>query len=763
MSDIVVTQAGAAKEANLPLTDAVERVDGSYRFAIHRRIAGTVHAAVVRSIAPHGRMKRIDATAACDTAGVIGVVTGVEAYELLGSRIYHGEQRADQPVLAFDVVRYVGEPIAIVVAETRAIADAAAKLVDVDFDELPYVTNEVVARAPDAPQVHEEWPENDCGSATLVHGGDVDVALAASAHVHTATYTSPTANHAPLEPHVATGVWLDEQHLEIWSGTQAAWQVKRRLATMFDLPEQNVRVRVDNLGGGFGGKLDMKTEGMVALASWFVRRPVRLELRRDEMFVTSAKHAATVKVSTGCDAYGKLLARRVDVTYNAGAYAVSTPRAIITGLVRAPGPYLIPNVYVQVRGIYTNTVPTGPFRGAMTGQICFAGESAIDELATMAGIDSVEFRRRNVIRPGEEYATGEAMSDVKFSEIVEDLAAGVGWHGPLAPCPPGIARGRGVGLVIKSTRTPSRSEASVMVDACGSIEVWCSAAEMGQGAHRALSMMAARRLDVASDRVKMALVDTHYGGFDAPTSSARTTLMTGLAVERAADDVRDQLSEMARAHWGLPASNVTHCDGVVGVIGGSDELTYAELVQLSGRRELIGIGLMDTPDGYGDLDPDTGQGMHTVSWHQGGVAVEVEVDTETGRVRVVGAHSNSYAGRIIDPMGVKKQLEGGLIFGIGQALMEEVIFEDGELTNSNLADYQLPSILDAPARMSSTGIPSDDAHGHPHGLGENAVPPVAPAIANAIFAATGARIRELPLTAERVLRAISAARGKQKQ
>lgn len=759
MPETTMTHPGTAKEASSPLTDAGERVSGSYRFAIHRRLVGTAHAAVVRSTMPHGLIKGIDTGAAGNTAGVICVITGAEAHQLLGPRLYHGERRLDQPVLAFGKVRYVGEPIAIVVAETRAIAQAVAKLIDVEFEELPFVTNEMDARAPNAPQVHEKWPGNDCGFATLIHGGDVDAALAESAYVHTATYTSPTANHAPLEPHVATGVWLGDQHLEIWSGTQAAWQVKRRLATMFDLPEENVRVRVDSLGGGFGGKLDVKLEGMVALASWFARRPVRLELLRDEMFVTSAKHAATVTVSTGCDADGRLLARRIDVTYNAGAYAVSTPRAIITGMVRAPGPYLIPHVYVQVRGVYTHTVPTGPFRGAMTGQICFAGESGIDELAAMAGIDPVDFRRRNVIRAGGEYATGEVMSDVKFPEIVADLAAAVSRGEPPEPSPPGLVRGRGIALVMKSTRTPSRSEASVMVDADGTIEVWCSAVEMGQGAHRALSRMAANRLNMAPERITMAFVDTDYGESDAPTSSARTTLMTGLAIERAADAVRAKLSELAAARWGLRASDVVHSDGAISPAAGGGLVRYAEIVKLSGRRELIGVGVMDTPPGYGDLDPETGQGMHTVSWHQGGVAVEVEVDTETGRVRVVRAHGNSYAGRIVDPIGVKKQLEGGLIFGIGQALMEEVLFEQGELTNTNLSDYQLPSITDAPALISSTAIPSDDPDGHPHGLGENTVPPVAPAIANAIYAATGARIRELPLTAERVLRAIKSVGG----
>jgi CO/xanthine dehydrogenase Mo-binding subunit len=753
--DLMITRPGQVKQTVIAAQDDADRVTGALRFAIHRRLAGSTHVCAVRSSVAHGTILEIDASEALTLPGVLAVVTGADAMDLLGERLFHGERRQDQPVIAVDKVRYVGEPVALVIAETRAAAELGAKRVEVDIDELPFVTNQDEAAVPGAPQLHDDWPGNDCGTAQLIHGEDAEEALERAAFVHTATYTSPTANHAALEPHVASAVWLADGTLEVWSGTQAAWQVRRRLAGIFDIPEDHVRVRVDNLGGAFGGKLDLRLEGMVALASKIVGRPVRMELTRDEAFHSSAKHAATVTVSTGCDENGVLVARVIDINYNAGAYAVTTPRAIRTGMIRSAGPYVIPNVLARVRGTYTNTVPTGPFRGAMTGQVCFAGESALDELAAKVGIDGVEIRRRNVMRVGDQYATGEVMQDIKFEEIVEDLARGIDWDAPLEAAPPGVLRGKGLALVIKSTRTPSRSEATATLRADGLVEIANSAAEMGQGAHKSLAQMAAELLNAPAEKIVSVLVDTQHTAYDEPTSSARTTLMSGSAVEDAVGKLQARINGVAAKHWGVDVSALTHRDLSVSCAENGLTLSYADIVSINGKQVITERGLSLSPPGYGELDPETSQGLHTVSWHQGGVAVEVEVDTLTGRVRVVRAHGNSYAGRIIDSMRVRKQLEGGIVFGIGQALMEEMVFDNGELVNANLSDYQIPSILDAPVDITSTAIPADDDHAHPHGLGENAVPPLAPAVANAVYNATGARLRGLPLTAERVLQALS--------
>jgi CO/xanthine dehydrogenase Mo-binding subunit len=743
----------APPQTHRPTGDAAARVRGTYRFAIDRRVEGTLHAKAVRSMVAHGAIRAIDASAALDVPGVVAVVDGAQVAADPGISPYYGENRPDQPVLAIGRVRYVGEPVAIVVATTRAVAEEAAERVVVEIDELPHVVDAEAAGAAGAPQLHDEHPGNHCGEWALVHG-DAERAMASAPHVHTATYRSPTQNHVAMEPHSATAAWLPDGSLEVWTGTQSPYVVRSRLASIFRLDPSRVRVRGDALGGGFGGKLDLKLEGLVAVAARAAGAPVRMELRRDEVFVTAAKHAATVTMTTGVDTGGLIVARIVDILWNGGAYGLSTPRASRTGMIRSPGPYRIPHVLARSVARYTNTVPTGPFRGAMTGQVCWAHESALDEIAAELGLDPVEIRRRNLLRDGDTFATGDVMHDLHYVELLESVASHLDWATPPAPVARGRARGRGVGVVLKTTRTPSRSEALVQVDADGRLTVRTSSAEMGQGSSATLSQLAAARLGLPPDDVWVSTPDTSWTPFDQTTSSSRTTFAMGLAVERAADDLRRCLGEVAAVAWGVPVDGTTHADGaVVHPANPSVTLPYGELVRRTGAAELVGHGEYETPPGAGTLDPVTSQGNASVHFHQGVVGVEVEVDTETGRVQVLRAHGATYAGRLVDAERARKQTEGGIVFGLGQALMEELVFEGGQPANPNLSDYQIPSILDVPA-LGSTVLADDDPATEPHGIGESTVPPTAPAIANAVFAATGVRIRDLPITAEKVLRAL---------
>lgn len=713
---------GAPPQVHRPVGDAAERVRGTYRFAIDRRVEGTLHAATVRSTVPHGTIRGIDIADAMDVPGVVAVVDGGSLLRDPMIEPFHGETRADQPVLAIGKVRYVGEPIAVVVATTRAAAEEAASRVVADIEELPNVVDAERAGDPDAPLLHDAWPGNACGEWTLRHG-TADEALRSAYYVHTATYRSATQNHAPMEPHSATAAWLPNGSLEVWTGTQSPYVVRRRLASIFNLPEDRVRVRGDALGGGFGSKLDLKLEGLVAVAARAAGAPVRLELRRDEVFVTAAKHAAAVTMSTGVDRDGLLVARVIDIVWNAGAYALSTPRASRTGMIRSPGPYRIPHVLARSVARYTNTVPTGPFRGAMTGQVCWAHESAMDEIAAHLGLDPVEIRRRNLLRDGDTFATGDTMHDMRYHDLLEAVADRLDSDRPAAP---GTVRGKGVAVVLKTTRTPSRSEAFVELGADGGVTVRTSSVEMGQGSARSLAELAAARLGLPAEEVAVSLPDTTWTPFDQTTSSSRTTFAMGLAVERAADDLCRQIKE-------LPAG-----------------------------AELVGHGVYETPPGAGELDPETSQGNASVHFHQGAVGVEVEVDVETGRITVCRAHGAVYAGRVVDELRAAKQAEGGLVFGLGQALMEEVRFDSGEPLDTDLSNYQIPSILDAPAITSSVlSDPGTDAE--PHGIGESTVPPAAPAIANAVHAATGVRIRALPVTAEKVLRALREAEGREER
>lgn len=758
LAPVSAVEVGAPAFIRRTVRDADDRVAGRLRFAVDRRVEGETHGSVVRSTVAHGLFTGVRAADAMAVPGVLAVVTGADVLADRSVTPYHGEVRDDQPIIALDRVRYIGEPVAVVVATTPAAAFEGARRVIVDVEPLPAIFDAVAAGEPGAPSLHDRWPDNECGRWTLRHG-DAMQALKAAAVSHRATYRSPPANHVAMEPHCSTAAWLPDGSLEVWSATQSPYALRARLARIFGLADERVRVRVDNLGGGFGAKLYLVLEGLAAMAARVVGRPVRIELRREEEFVTTAKHEATVTVTTGLDADGLMVARLVDIEWNAGAYALTSPRGSRTGMVRSIGPYRVPNVLATSIARYTNTVPTGPFRGAMTGQVCWAGEQALDEVASMMGLDPIEVRRRNLLRDGDTFATGEVMHDMHYVNLLDAAWRGLDGlsaangdtsssHGRTDGTVPGmsrkVARGRGAAMVLKSIVTPSRSEAEVTVSASGDVIVRATAVEMGQGAAATMAELTARKLHVPVERVQVAFPDTASTPYDKVTSSSRTTYTVGLAVVRACADLWRQAVELQR-------SAVPHREPT------GDMPDWESVFAAAGRNELTGTGLYKSPPGAGVVNDDT-QGIVTDHWHQGAVAVEVEVDLETGRLEVVAAYGASYAGRIVDPLRAKKQTEGGMIFGLGPAMLEDLRYDGGQPV-TNLSDYAIPSINDVPAAMGSAVLESSTPETPPAGLGENTVPPMAPAIGNALAAATGVRLRDLPITAEQVFRALRSGGG----
>jgi CO/xanthine dehydrogenase Mo-binding subunit len=736
---------------DLPMPDAVRRVVGTVPFVLDHHVPGMVHGKAVRSTQPHARLLRVDVERARRAPGVVGVVTGQDLVAADGVDPYFGVQRPDQPALAIDKVRYAGEPVAVVVAGTAAQADAAAELVTVEYQPLDHVVDPVEAMQPAAPAVHDAWPDNECGTYGL-HRGDLEAGFAEADRVYEATYVSPGASHVPMEPFVCVATWQDDGRLELWTATQAPHFVRPELARMFGLPPEGVRVRTANLGGGYGGKGHIKIEPMVACVAKVVGRPVRMVLARNEVFLTVGKHGAHVRVKTGVKLDGTITAREMELVYNAGAYAITSPAGAGQGLTRAPGPYRIPNISVTSTCRYTNTVPSCPFRGAMTSQVCFAYEAQLDEIAMDLGIDGVEIRRRNLLRDGDTYATGEVMHDLHYDELLDAAAEAIGWDRPLPPAPPGMARGRGLALMIKSTLTPSRSEARVELHADGSVRLFHSSIEMGQGADGTMMQLLADALGVPPDAIDLPFPDTDTTPFDTTTSSSRATSSMGAATNEAAANLKVELARLAAKHWETAPEQVGVDDGRVTFEG--DALSYAELLAAVDIDHVAATGVFQSEGGMKGLDPMNVQGKVTVHWHQGAAAVEVLVDRETGQVQIPHCHGAAYAGRVVNPLRVKQQNEGGAIFGLGPTLFEELVYSGGQLTNPNLSDYMIPSILDVPERLSSTAVESDDPHAEMHGVGEMSLPAVSPAVASAIARATGVQLRRVPMTAERVLRAL---------
>lgn len=742
---------GSVVGRSLPMPDAIARVVGTVPFVLDHHVPGMVHGKAVRSTQPHARLVGVDVDRARRAPGVIAVVTGADLVADDGIDPYFGAARADQPALAIGKVRHQGEPVAVVVAATPAQASAAADLVTVEYAPLPHVVDPVEAMQPGAPVIHDAWPANECGVWAL-RRGDLEQGWADADRIYEATYITPPASHVPMEPFVCVATWQDDGRLELWTATQAPHFVRPELARMFGLPPEGVRVRTLNLGGGYGAKGHVKIEPMVACVARVVGRPVRMALARDEVFFTAGRHSAHVRVKTGVRRDGTITARELDLVYNAGAYAVTSPFGAGQGLTRAPGPYRIPNIAVTSTSRYTNTVPTCPFRGAMTTQVCFAYEAQLDEIAMDLGIDGVEIRRRNLLRDGDTYATGEVMHDLHYDELLDAAAAAVAWDQPLPPAPPGMARGRGIALMIKSTLTPSRSEARVEVRDDGSVRLFHSSIEMGQGADGTMAQLLADALGVAPDAIDTPFPDTDVTPFDTTTSSSRSTSSMGAATAAAAAAVKQELGRLAAKHWDADAADVGVADGQVTHDG--EALSYAALLAAVGVDGVSATGVFQSEGGMKGLDPMDVKGKVSVHWHQGAAAVEVLVDRETGQVHLPHCHGAAYAGRVVNPLRVKQQNEGGAIFGLGPALFEELIYHDGQLTNPNLSDYMIPSILDVPDRLSSTAVESDDPAAEMHGVGEMSLPAVAPAVASAIARATGVHLRRMPMTAERVLRAL---------
>jgi CO/xanthine dehydrogenase Mo-binding subunit len=389
----------------------------------------------------------------------------------------------------------------------------------------------------------------------------------------------------------------------------------------------------------------------------------------------------------------------------------------------------------------------------MTSQLTWGYEQQIDEIAHALGMDPFEIRRRNLLKDGDEFITGEKMHDLHFHELLGDLSASLTVD-QRAPTLRDGARGAGIAIMIKSTLTPSRSEARLQLTDDGILNVFCASVEMGQGARTTLLQLAAKYTGMPLSHVRIPFPDTFHAPFDTMTASSRTTFSMGSAIKHAAAVLKSQLTELAERHF-CTRGNWQCSDGIVSLPEPSNEtIRYADLLKDAGIPSLEARGEFQSEGGMTTLDPETGQGQASVHWHQGAVAVSIEVDLETGRIKVLDAHGACYAGQVISPTRVRQQNEGNIIFGLGQALFEELVYDSGRLVNPNLSDYMLPSILDIPRRLTSNTIESSEEDADIHGVGEMTVPCIAPAIGNALFNATGVRIRDLPMTPERVLSAL---------
>jgi CO/xanthine dehydrogenase Mo-binding subunit len=493
-----------------------------------------------------------------------------------------------------------------------------------------------------------------------------------------------------------------------------------------------------------------RIEPITAALSRKARRPVRIALARNEVFHTLTKHGATVRLKTGVKYDGTLVAWEGTCHFNTGAYAdVGASVAYAGGILS--GPYRVPHVSTDTYAVYTNLVPAGAFRGYGVPQTAWAYETHMDRIATDLGIDPLELRLRNALRAGDILPGDVVGPELHCQELLEDAARAVGWSERSTHQQGPNVRGKGISLVLKAILTPSTSSASVKLNGDGSLDVLTSSVEMGQGARTVLAQIAADGAGVAYDRVSVSCPDTASTPYDQTTSSSRTTFVMGTAVRRAAEEVKQLILALAADRLETSQEDLVAEGGQVRVKGVPEHsLDYAEVIRRSGQANLLGH---NTFIGRGRPDPRTGEPRGSAQYHAAAAACEVAVDLETGRVNIPRFHVNTHAGVVVNPTLAELQLEGSVLFGVGQALFEEMVFDNGQLQNGNLGDYMVPYLRDTPTELSVRAL-EDAQDGEIHGIGEQCLPPIAPAIGNAVAAATGVRVTDLPISPERILRGL---------
>ena len=739
---------------SVPRRDGVAKVTGAATFAVDVRPPGMAHARLLRSPYPHARIRSIDTAAARAHPGVIAVVT---AEDLGDVNLYYGHALADHPLIADGKVRFAGEAVVGVVAEDATTADEAIALIDLDMEPLPFVTDAEAALTADAPILHEKPAEqrpnrgfedditsdhpNIC-SSTRQAWGDVDAAFEAAHLVLEGEYRYPMCYAYAMEPYTAVAEW-SEGSLTVWSSAQHPYMVRDDLARCFDLPLAGVRVIVPFVGGGYGSKSYTKIEPLTAALALRAGRPVRLALNVEDAILTTRGDAATVKIRSAFDAEGHILGRAATILLNSGGYAENSPLVGKKAGNRLGGPYRIGALDVRCSVVYTNTAPASSFRGFGAPQVTFAGESQMDEAAERLGLDPLEIRKRNVLAPGESAWPKARGIDADIAADIDLAAEELEWSAP-----PVAGRGKAISISASDAGSEPITTAVVRVHPDSSVTVMAGSTEMGQGSATVLPQIAAGAMGVPLERVHLVQSDTGAVAYDRSTGASRTTTLMGLAITRAAADARSQLVAWARDSIASEGQAVTEVAG--GVEVGGEHHDWGAIVRAwfgGSAGEVIGRGYLRKDGETAAMPP---------FWEIGCVGAEVSVNEATGVITVERLVTIGDVGCAINPQLAEGQDIGAAMMGLGMAMREELIYEDGNLINGSLFDYRVPRTTDLPP-LRTVLVERGDGVGPwgAKGGGEGALNPVAAAIANATYRAAGIRLREAPFTPERVWRAIA--------
>ncbi len=730
--------------------DGRAKVTGEARYPADFHMPGMLHAKIrfAGPDHPHARILEIDTSAAEAIPDVVAVFTAADV-----PVNEYGLQTPDQPVLCgpgstkpgADIVRFVGDQIALVVARTPEAAAQGRDALRVEYEDLPVVTDPFEALRPDAPQLHPHRQPSDihpelCTTGNVIchhqiRKGDVETAWSQADVIVEGRYYTPSQEHAYLQPEAGVAYIDDEERVTVIVAGQWTWEDQRQIAHALGLPQEQVRVIYPAIGGAFGGREDMSVQIVLALAAWKLHRPVKLVWNREESIIGHCKrHPMWFTCKWGATREGKLIAAEVQVVADGGAYCYTTNKVLGNTTVTCTGPYEIPNVKVDVDGVYTNNLPSGAFRGFGAPQGIFAAEMQMNKLAAALGMDPVEIRMKNLLRDGSLTAMGTPLPDgVSLVEVTQQCAQAAGWQKArdgwqkptLHPQKPHIRRGTGIAVAFKnigfSFGYQENCWARIELHGKTEIEkaiVYIGSAEVGQGTHTVIRQMAAESLGLSLEQIQLVASDTATSpGSAGSVSASRMTFMAGNAIRGAAQEALSQWRDENR-----PA--------------------VAEYTYLAPKT---------TP-----FDPETGYGTPNFAYGYVAEVVEVTVDTETGQIHPPRVICTVDVGRAINPQQVEGQIEGGVVQALGWATCENFIIAQGRVLTPHLSTYLIPTIHDIPERIEAIIVEHPDSRGPwgARGMGEMPFIPLAPALVAALHDATGVWFDELPLTPERVLKGL---------
>ena len=729
----------------LPREDGLGKVTGQAHFTADVILPGALWGKILRSSLPHARIANIDTSRAENLRGVKAVLTARDVSPKLTGRTL-----SDLPVLARDRVRFIGDKIAAVAAVDKDVAEEAVSLIDVEYEELPAVFNQLEAIKPEAPLIHPDYAsyEGPESKAPELHNvqtvlrakkGDIEQGFAESDKIFEHTFRTQMVHQGYIEPYACTVKIDGEGRVIIWAATQSPFSARDQLARFLDLPKERVIVYPVVVGGSFGGKDHLIDIPVAYYLAGATGKPVRIvRTYAEELTASAPRHPAVIFLRTGVKNDGRLWARDARVIYNGGAYAAfkPSPPAHMSGALTMGGAYRVPHTRLEGMCVYTNQVPGGYMRASGELQTVFAVETHMDMMANELGIDPLEFRFLNALEEGDSNYSGFQYRDIRCREVL--LRAREVWRKPkLKPLKSGNLTGRGFALSCRHVGQ-GESEAEVLLGIDGNVRLIVGIIDQGAGVHVMQQQVVAEVLEIEPERVSVEVSDTNHAPYHDGIKGQGATHITGQAASRATQALIESLKARAAIHWQADPAQIEWRDGQVWLDG-------KEKMDL---KKLAALAPGEPGRGYARYDGRKRPREHIFQ----AVIADVEVDRESGQVQVRRLSTFHDVSVVINPITHQGQIEGGMLQGLGMALCEEVALEEGRVTTVSLGDYKMLGMRDLPAR--ETTLVSGATYGpgpfNAKPAAEHAITPIAPAVGNAVHSATGIRLTSLPLSAEKV-------------